>query len=199
MEILLDGFLDPEYVVRGEAAEIHAKLLARDRPGPASVARTRISEGKIESALEKYDTNPYTTIHTDKGQIEMELFFDVAPLTVLNFIELAEDGFYEGLIFHRVIPGFVVQGGDPRGDGWGGPPYYIRSEYSWEPFNRGTVGVATSGKDTGGSQFFITLAHQPHLEGRYTVFGQVVSGMEIVDRIAYGDMIQKIVIEEISK
>ncbi|MDH4155829.1 MAG: HEAT repeat domain-containing protein [candidate division Zixibacteria bacterium] len=199
MEILLDGILDPEYVVRVEAAEIHAGLPSGDRPGLASVAQTRISEGRIESALDKYATNPYATIHTDKGEIEMELFFDAAPLTVLNFIELAEDGFYEGLIFHRVVPGFVIQGGDPRGDGWGGPPYYIRCEYSWEPFRRGTVGVATSGKDTGGSQFFITLARQPHLEGRYTVFGQVVAGMDVVDRIAYGDVIQKVVIEETSK
>ena len=155
-------------------------------------ARTRFCDGEIVKALEKYKENPVATIVTTKGEIELELYFKVAPLTVLNFIELAKDGFYDGLIFHRVVPDFVVQGGDPRGDGWGGPDYFIRCEYSMQPFVRSSVGMATSGKDTGGSQFFICLSPQPHLEGRYTVFGQVFSGMEVVDRLTYGDVIEKV-------
>jgi len=90
------------------------------------------------------------------------------------------------------VPNFVVQGGDPRGDGWGGPGYYIRDEYSAETFERGAVGIATSGKDTGGSQFFITLSPQPHLEGRYTLFGRVREGMETADRITIGDTLRTV-------
>ncbi|MGH8015092.1 MAG: peptidylprolyl isomerase, partial [Candidatus Zixiibacteriota bacterium] len=118
------------------------------------------------------------------------------PLTVLNFMQQAKDGFYDGLRFHRVVPNFVAQGGDPRGDGWGGPNYFIRCEYTDLPYKRGTVGIATSGKDTGGSQFFITLSPQPHLEARYSVFGQVVSGMKFVDDIVIGDTIDKVEIQE---
>ena len=194
--ILINALMDPEYIVRREAAIIYKDLLGEDRFRVVPPAPTRIKVRDIQGGFEKYQPNPYAIITTSKGEVEMELFFDVAPLTVLNFIELAESGFYEGLVFHRVVPNFVVQGGDPRGDGSGGPPYMIRCEYSSEPYLRGTVGVATSGKDTGGSQFFITLSPQPHLEARYTVFGQVTAGMEIVDQIVRGDVIEKIVIEE---
>jgi cyclophilin family peptidyl-prolyl cis-trans isomerase len=197
-QILVKGATDPEYVVRREAAGVYSKTLEEDRRYVIRTAPTRISRGKLEDAIEKYRTgNPFAAIHTDHGQIEMELRFDLAPLTVLNFIRLAENGFYDGLSFHRVVPNFVAQGGDPHGDGWGGPRYYIRCEYSEEPYVRGTVGIATSGKDTGGSQFFITLSPQPHLEGRYTIFGHVIGGMENVDQIDRGDLIKKIVIEEV--
>ena len=94
------------------------------------------------------------------------------------------------------MPNFVIQGGDPRGDGWGGPDYYIRCEYSTERYLRGTVGIATSGKDTGGSQFFITLSPQPHLDSRYTVFGQVKKGMDAADAIVIGDVITKVIVQE---
>ncbi|RKX24193.1 MAG: peptidylprolyl isomerase [Candidatus Zixiibacteriota bacterium] len=161
-----------------------------------SPAQTRISQGRIQKAIEKYTHNPYAIVLTSRGELEIELYFDIAPLTVLNFIELAENGFYDGLTFHRVEPSFVVQGGDPRGDGWGGPAHFIRCEYSDEPYIRGTVGIATSGRGTGGSQFFITLAAQPRLEGRYTVFGQITGGLEIIDQIIIGDVIEKIIIEE---
>ncbi|MCK4461795.1 MAG: peptidylprolyl isomerase, partial [candidate division Zixibacteria bacterium] len=194
--ILINALMDPEYIVRREAAIIYKDLLGEDRFQMVPPAPARIKVKDIQRGFEEYQPNPYAIITTNKGEIEMELFFDVAPLTVLNFIELAESGFYEGLIFHRVVPNFVVQGGDPRGDGAGGPPYMIRCEYSSEPYLRGTVGVATSGKDTGGSQFFIALSPQPHLEARYTVFGQVTAGMEVVDQIVRGDVIEKIVIEE---
>ena len=196
LEILIKGTLDKEYVVRKDAAEIYEQVLGEDHFYLVPPAHTRIKESEIESAVKKYKTNPYAMIMTSKGEIEMELYFDVAPLTVLNFIKLARAGYFDGLSFHRVVPNFVVQGGDPRGDGWGGPGYSIRCEYSEEPFRRGTVGMATSGKDTGDSQFFIALSPQPHLEGRYTVFGQVLEGMDAVDEIVHGDLIEKVIIRE---
>jgi peptidyl-prolyl cis-trans isomerase B (cyclophilin B) len=134
-------------------------------------------------------------IETRKGVITLELFPHVAPVTVANFVRLAQEGFYDGLLFHRVVPDFVIQGGDPRGDGWGGPGYTTTCEYSPMHFDTGTLGMAHSGKDTAGSQFFITHAPMPHLEGRYTVFGRVVSGQETVDTIELGDAIQSIRIE----
>jgi cyclophilin family peptidyl-prolyl cis-trans isomerase/HEAT repeat protein len=196
LEIVYAGLLDPEYVVRRQAATLFRDLLGEDKFPALQPPDTRISERRIAKAIDRFQINPQATIVTGRGEIEIALYFDVAPLTVLNFIELARDGFYNGLTFHRVVPNFVVQGGDPRGDGWGGPPYYIRCECSDEPYRRGTVGMATSGKDTGGSQFFITLSPQPHLEGRYTAFGQVLSGMEVVDRITVGDLIETILIHE---
>jgi cyclophilin family peptidyl-prolyl cis-trans isomerase len=139
-------------------------------------------------------TKPQAVIHTKRGLITLELFADEAPLTVDNFVTLARKGFFNGLTFHRVVPNFVIQGGDPRADGEGGPGYQIRCEINQQPYKRGTVGMALSGKDTGGSQFFITHAPQPHLDGGYTVFGQVVTGMEVVDQITRGDVIEKITI-----
>jgi len=195
-ELLIEGLFDPEYVVRRAANEIYKEKFSRDRSNMVTPAETRITERRLRGAMTRYTANPTAVIETSKGEIEIELLFDAAPLTVLNFIDLVTEGFYEGLIFHRVVPNFVVQGGCPRGDGWGGPPYFIRCEYSDLPYERGTVGIATSGRDTGGSQFFITHSPQPHLEGRYTVFGQVLYGMDVVDRIVVGDVIQKITIRE---
>ncbi|HSH00436.1 MAG TPA: peptidylprolyl isomerase [candidate division Zixibacteria bacterium] len=123
----------------------------------------------------------------DGGEVEVALDFDTAPLTCLNFIKLTQAGLYSPVIFHRVIPNFVAQGGDPRGDGWGGPGYSIRCEYSDRSYRRGTIGIATSGKDTGGSQFFFTLTPMPHLDARYTIFGQVTRGVDLVDTIRQGD------------
>lgn len=196
MKMLIDGILDKEYIVGRAAAEIYKAKLNEDRFGQVKPPVTRITEGAIAKGFSQYRVEPHAIISTVRGDIDVELMFDVAPLTVLNFIDLARSGFYNGLVFHRVVPNFVIQGGDPRGDGWGGPGYYIRCEYSDEPYETGTVGIATSGKDTGGSQFFITLSPQPHLDGRYTVFGQVASGMEVAQKIVRGDVIQKITIKE---
>ncbi len=110
-------------------------------------------------------------------------------MTCLNFLQLAGQGFYDGLGFHRVVPDFVVQAGDPRGDGWGGPGYSIRDEANMLPFERGTLGMALSGPHTGGSQFFVTLGRQPHLDGEYTAFGRVVEGLAILDLLVQGDRI----------
>jgi len=170
-ELLLNGAIDPEYAVRRDAAAVYKSVLGEERNEIIRHPFTRIREGLIEDSFEQYQSNPHATIYTNRGQIDVELYFNEAPLTVLNFMQLAKDGFYDGLRFHRVVPNFVAQGGDPRGDGWGGPNYFIRCEYSDLPYERGTLGIATSGKDTGGFQFFISLSPQPHLGARYTDFG----------------------------
>ena len=115
-----------------------------------------------------------------------------APLTASSFVRLAQSGFFNGLTFHRIVPGFVVQGGDPHGDGFGGPGKTIRCEYNGHAYGRGSVGMAIAGKDSGGSQFFIATEPQPLLDGVYTHFARVLSGMEIVDKIRPGDVIEKI-------
>jgi cyclophilin family peptidyl-prolyl cis-trans isomerase len=115
-----------------------------------------------------------------------------APLTSASFINLARRGYYNGLDFHRVVTNFVIQGGCPRGDGNGGPGYTLRCEIGQKPYGRGAVGMALSGKDTGGSQFFITHTPTPHLDGGYTLFGWVANGMDVVDRIRQGDKIDRI-------
>lgn len=135
-------------------------------------------------------------IKTNRGNIEILLQTQDAPLTVLNFARLAQKGFFDRLTFHRVVPNFVIQGGDPRGDSWGSPGYSIRSEYNKRPFLRGSVGMASAGKDTEGCQFFITHAEQPHLDGRYTVFGQVFSGMDVVDAVQEGDVMELVTIQK---
>ena len=112
-----------------------------------------------------------------------------APNTCATFLALVREGYFADLGFHRVVPDFVIQGGDPSGTGWGGPGFTIRSEWSRLPYARGTVGIAHSGKDTGGSQFFVALSPQPHLDGRYTLFGQLRAGGEVLDRIEVGDRI----------
>jgi cyclophilin family peptidyl-prolyl cis-trans isomerase/HEAT repeat protein len=136
------------------------------------------------------DTIP-VTLRTSRGTIQLAFFKNAAPFTILAFARLVEHrDFFRGLTFHRVVPNFVIQGGDPRGDGWGGPGFTLRSEFSMLPFETGTVGIASAGKDTEGSQFFITQSPQPHLDGRYTVVGRVVRGQEVVDRIQVGDRIE---------
>jgi len=136
--------------------------------------------------------SPHVFIETAKGTIEFELAVLDAPQTSWSFMTLVRKGFFNGLQIHRVVPNFVVQDGDPRGDGEGGPGYTIRDELNERPFLRGTVGMALSWKDTGGSQFFITHSPQPHLDARYTAFGKVVNGMDVVDRIQQGDTIQRV-------
>lgn len=138
-------------------------------------------------------------IEMDKGVIELELFDKEAPGTVKNFTDLINKGFYDGLVFHRVIPGFVAQGGCPMGTGTGGPGYTIKCETAGNPHKhvRGALSMAHAGKDTGGSQFFICYDAFPHLDGLHTVFGQVTKGMDVVDKIKPHDIMNKVtVIEE---
>jgi peptidyl-prolyl cis-trans isomerase B (cyclophilin B) len=125
------------------------------------------------------------TLHTNHGAIEVELFEEDAPRTVDNFVKLSKDGFYDGITFHRVIPDFMIQGGCPRGDGTGGPGYQFEDEPNEHRVERGALAMANSGPDTNGSQFFIvTTEAAPWLDGRHTVFGQVSSGMDVVDEIS---------------
>jgi peptidyl-prolyl cis-trans isomerase B (cyclophilin B) len=125
------------------------------------------------------------TLHTSEGPIEIELFRDDAPKTVDNFVELSGKGFYDGVVFHRVIPDFMVQGGDPTGTGSGGPGYTFEDEFNDHPVERGALAMANAGPNTNGSQFFIVTAEAcPWLDGKHTVFGRVTSGMDVVDRIS---------------
>ena len=140
----------------------------------------------------------HTTIETDKGTMILELYPNEAPGTVSNFAKLARSGFYDGLAFHRVIPNFVIQGGDPNGDGTGGPGYTIKCETEGNPHKhlRGSLSMAHRGRDTGGSQFFICHSPQPHLDGVHTVFGRVVEGLDVLDSIRQGDHMTRVTIQE---
>jgi cyclophilin family peptidyl-prolyl cis-trans isomerase len=125
------------------------------------------------------------TLHTNHGSIAVELFEDDAPKTVENFLKLARDGFYDGVIFHRVIPDFMIQGGDPTGTGRGGPGYTFDDEFNDNKVMRGALAMANAGPNTNGSQFFIVTAEAtPWLDGKHTVFGRVTDGMDVVDKIS---------------
>jgi peptidyl-prolyl cis-trans isomerase B (cyclophilin B) len=140
---------------------------------------------------------PQVTLETSKGKIVIEMAEDDAPNTVANFINLAEKGFYNGLKFHRVIPNFMIQGGDPKGTGMGGPGYTIADEFSPKlKHTRGVISMANAGPNTGGSQFFITHVPCPHLDGKHAVFGKVTSGMDVVDAIKMGDTITKVTVDK---
>ena len=144
------------------------------------------------------DTNKqYTaTIGTNYGDIVLQLFPQDAPLAVNNFIFLSRQGFYDGVKFHRIAKGFVIQGGDPTGTGMGGPGYQFEDEVKDNPLTheRGVISMANAGPNTNGSQFFITHSPQVHLNGRHTVFGKVVKGMDVVDKIQAGDAMQRVTI-----
>src|ERR1700730_7171103 len=126
------------------------------------------------------------------GEIKIELFEKDAPNTVANFEKLAKEGFYNGLVFHRVIPGFMAQGGCPTGTGTGGPGYKINCEINPNKHQRGTLAMAHAGRNTGGSQFYICYNPQPHLDGQHTVFGQVLEGMEFVDQFKGRDVMESV-------
>jgi cyclophilin family peptidyl-prolyl cis-trans isomerase len=180
------------YVLRREAGESLAKLGQTRIPSPGLAERRR-NEDAYEEILQRTAKPRTVEIRTQRGTITVRLACPEAPMTCLNFLQLAAQGYYNGLSFHRVVPDFVIQGGDPRGDGTGGPGYTIRDEINRLRYVRGAVGMALSGADTGGSQFFIALSPQPHLDGGYTVFGQVVGGDEVLDQIRLGDRIEKVV------
>ena len=192
LETLRAAVEDPEWAVRVRAAQ---HLATRD---PASDVGTAIRPAPLRLSIEAYGSldlvtpsvSPHVFIDTDRGTIQIELAVNEAPLTADNFMRLARSGFYDGLLVHRVVPNYVVQTGDPRSDSEGGPGYTVRDELSPLPFLRGTVGMALDWADTGGSQFFITSSPQPQLDARYTVFGRVIAGMEVVDQLQRGDVIR---------
>jgi cyclophilin family peptidyl-prolyl cis-trans isomerase/HEAT repeat protein len=192
-EFLKAALADKEWAVRLKAADLLARLDPSGhfteviRPAPVTPIAAYADPDLIAPPF-----SPRVFIETARGTVEFELAVLDAPQTAMNFIALARKGFFNGLQIHRVVPNFVVQDGDPRGDGEGGPGYAIRDEINDRPYLRGTVGMALDWRDTGGSQFFITHSPQPHLDARYTVFGRVVSGMEVVDRMRRGDVIQRV-------
>jgi len=139
------------------------------------------------------------SIETSRGTIKLELYPEYAPNTVNNFVFLAREGFYNGVVFHRVIDNFVIQGGDPTGSGRGGPGYRFDDELEGNPLihETGAISMANAGSNTNGSQFFITHSPQPHLDGRHTVFGKVIEGQDVVTAIRQGDEMIKVSIEEL--
>lgn len=179
-----------QYVVRRAAGDALAEL-GRERPplGPIVSSRTLRD---YRSMVQSLEGNRGIELITARGTMRIDLETRTAPLTSTSFLQLARAGFFDGLEFHRVIPDFVAQGGDPRGDGWGGPGFTLRDENSRVAFERGVVGVAKAGPHSGGSQFFLTSSEQPHLNGSYTVLGRVVSGLESLDSIEQGDAIVSI-------
>ncbi len=142
--------------------------------------------------------NYRVNMETSKGLIELELYPENAPKTVNNFVFLAQEGYYDGVTFHRVIKDFVIQGGDPTGTGAGGPGYKFEDELQGNPLKHETnvISMANAGPNTNGSQFFITYGPQTHLDGKHTVFGKVVSGADVVDSIRQGDRMEKVGISE---
>jgi cyclophilin family peptidyl-prolyl cis-trans isomerase/HEAT repeat protein len=192
---LLDRALeDRDWAMRVRAATLlrtldpAADVRLRIRPAPAAVVPELNELGPMLNP----SVTPTAYIDTTHGLIQIELAVLDAPRTVANFVSLARRNFLGATPFHRIVPNFVAQDGDPRGDGEGGPGYTIRDEINQLPYLRGTVGMALDWEDTGGSQFFITHSPQPHLDGRYTVFGRVVSGMEIIDRLQQWDQIRSV-------
>jgi peptidyl-prolyl cis-trans isomerase B (cyclophilin B) len=136
------------------------------------------------------------TIETQKGDLVLELFASDVPRTVNNFVFLAREGFYDGTSFHRVIPGFMAQGGDPTGTGTGGPGYAFADEFTGHTHVTGALSMANAGPNTSGSQFFITYSPQHHLDGKHSVFGQLMEGMDVLEVIEQGDAIIRITIED---
>ncbi len=146
----------------------------------------------------KIDTSKQynATIETEKGKLVLELFASDVPVTVNNFVFLARERFYDGTTFHRVIPGFMAQGGDPTGTGTGGPGYTFADEFTEHTHVAGALSMANAGTNTNGSQFFITYNPQHHLDGKHSVFGQLIEGMDVLEKIESGDSIIRITIDE---
>jgi cyclophilin family peptidyl-prolyl cis-trans isomerase/HEAT repeat protein len=193
METVKAALADPDWSMRLRAAALLRELdpSADTTDGIRPVPGTPIAPYTSPELIAP-TVSPHAFIETAKGTIEIEFTVLDAPQTVQNFIALARRGYFNGLQVHRVVPNFVVQDGDPRGDGSGGPGYSIRDELNDRPFVRGTVGMALSAADTGGSQWFIMHSPAPHLDAKYTVFGHVVNGMDVVDRIQQLDVIQRV-------
>ena len=194
-EALTSALDDADWAVRVRAAAGLETLV----PGGQHATAIRPAPGRrsvdfTAPHLVRPTVSPHVYVELDHGTIELELNVIDAPLTADNFMVLARSGFYDGLTFHRVVPNYVVQGGDPRNDSEGGPGYTLRDELNQLPYLRGTVGMALDWQDTGGSQFFITYSPQPDLDARYTAFGRVVDGMEIVDQVQPGDVIRRVLV-----
>ncbi|HEX3279634.1 MAG TPA: peptidylprolyl isomerase, partial [Pyrinomonadaceae bacterium] len=185
-----------DHLVRRRAVALLKTNGIGDFSSRIGTVKTTYTTADYERAVGRIGKQVRAVVTTTKGSFTIEFRPEDAPLTVDNFIQLSRRNYFNGFTVHRVVPNFVIQDGDPRGDGNGGPGYQIRCEINEAPYERGAVGMALSGKDTGGSQWFVTHSPQPHLDGGYTVFGNVISGMDVVDNIARGDVIQSIAITE---
>jgi cyclophilin family peptidyl-prolyl cis-trans isomerase/HEAT repeat protein len=195
-ELIKAGLKSGDHLIRRRAAALLKTNGAGDFSAQIGMVQTRNTDADYTRALSRIGKNVRAVVTTSKGSFTIELLPEAAPLTVDNFVQLAQRDYYRNVTIHRVVPNFVIQDGDPRGDGNGGPGYQIRCEINQVLYDRAAVGMALSGKDTGGSQWFVTHSPQPHLDGGYTVFGRVVAGMDVVDRIVRGDVIQSIVIRQ---
>jgi cyclophilin family peptidyl-prolyl cis-trans isomerase/HEAT repeat protein len=185
-----------DHLVRRRAVALLKAASAGDFSSRIGTVKTRNTVADYQRAMARAGKRVRATVTIDKGSFIIELLPEEAPLTVDSFVQLAQRGYFNGIMFHRVVPNFVIQGGDPRGDGNGGPGYQIRCEINETRYDTGAVGMALSGKDTGGSQWFVTHSPQPHLDGGYTVFGRILSGMDVVDRVARGDIIRRLSVTE---
>jgi len=184
-----------DHLVRRRAVNILKANGVGDVSIHIGIVQTTNTTADYRRALARVGKKVRAVVTTTKGSFTIELLPEAAPLTVDNFVQLAQRTFFNGITIHRVVPNFVIQDGDPRGDGNGGPPNHtIRCEINEVPYDRAAVGMALSGKDTGSSQWFVTHSPQPHLDGGYTVFGHVIAGMNVVDNIVRGDVIKSIVI-----
>jgi HEAT repeat protein/cyclophilin family peptidyl-prolyl cis-trans isomerase len=194
--LLTTALGDKDWAIRVRAATLLKQFDpnsdADSRIRPAPTAHTTDFYEARDMVDPQVSTQLY--LETDRGLIQIELAVLDAPLTIDALITLAQKKFFDGLTFHRVVPDFVIQGGDPRGDGEGGPGFTLRDELNQRPYLRGTVGIALDWADTGGSQFFITHSPQPHLDARYTVIGRVTGGMDIVDQIQPWDVIRRVIV-----
>ena len=195
-EALKSALDSQDHLIRRRAVALLKANGVGDFSARIGTVKTLNTPADYERAISRIGKPVNAIVSTSKGQFTISLLPGEAPLNVDNFIRLAKRGYYRGITVHRVVPNFVIQDGDPRGDGNGGPGYQIRCEINEAPYERGAVGMALSGKDTGGSQWFVTHSPQPHLDGGYTVFGNVVEGMKVVDSVVRGDVIRSIVIQE---
>ncbi|HSS19093.1 MAG TPA: peptidylprolyl isomerase [Pyrinomonadaceae bacterium] len=185
-----------DYLVRRRAVALLKTNGVGDFSERIGTVQTRNTAADYERAISRIGRRTTAVVTTTSGAFTIEFLPEEAPLNVDNFVQLAKRGYFNGIKIHRVVPNFVIQDGDPRGDGNGGPGYQIRCEINEARYSRGAVGMALSGKDTGGSQWFVTHSPQPHLDGGYTIFANVTRGMNTVDNIARGDVIRSISISE---
>ena len=185
-----------DHLIRRKAVALLKANGVGDFSDRIGLVKTRYTDIDYRRAMARIGKRPIATVVTSKGAFTIEFLPADAPLNVDNFIQLAKRGHFNGQTIPRVVPNFVVQAGDPRGDQNGGPGYQIRCEINEVPYERAAVGMALSGKDTGGSQWFVTHSPQPHLDGGYTVFGHVIRGMDVVDNIARGDVIRRVIVNE---
>lgn len=195
-EAIKTGLNSSDHLVRRRAVALLKANGAGDFSDRIGTVQTRNTTLDYRRAMARAGKHVTATIVTSSGRFTIELSAEDAPLTVDNFVQLARKGYFNGQTIPRVVPNFVVQAGDPRGDQNGGPGYQIRCEINEAPFERAAVGMALSGKDTGGSQWFVTHSPQPHLDGGYTVFGHVIRGMDVIDNIVRGDVIRRVIVNE---